>query len=398
MRYPPECDQLDQVVAEHLPHLRPAQRRGLVFWVVGTVLARSACQNAVIAALLTFGRWQTVRQTLRDWCADGPEPYHNRIATDVTACFTPLLRWIVDWWQGDHLALALDATSHGDQVVALVVSVLYRGCAIPVAWQLLPANQPGAWLPHELRLLRLLRPAVPSNWTVLVLTDRGLWSPRLWRRIRQLGWHPVMRVRGETTFAPAGGMRHAAKRFVPGPGHAWVGRGVAFKHHAVRRAGTLLVVWDVGQAEPWMILTDLPPEAVGVTWYGLRIWIELGFRALKGVGWHWEHTRRRDPTRIARHWLVFAVAMLWVLAYGTRAEDADALGREPSHLCVPPPDTLTLPHRHLSLFLRGRSLLAWLLPRGRGWKLLWLRPEPWPAVPATLSVTIHAPPYPYSPL
>jgi hypothetical protein len=30
--------------------------------------------------------------------------------------------------------------------------------------------------------------------TVLVLTDRGLWSRRLWKRIRDLGWHPLMRL------------------------------------------------------------------------------------------------------------------------------------------------------------------------------------------------------------
>src|SRR5690349_15023675 len=39
-----------------------------------------------------------------------------------------------------------------------------------------------------------VRPAVPPGWTVLVPADRGLWSPRLWRRIRRLGWHPLLRT------------------------------------------------------------------------------------------------------------------------------------------------------------------------------------------------------------
>ena len=30
-------------------------------------------------------------------------------------------------------------------------------------------------------------------------------------------------------------------------------------------------------------------------WYMLRFWIELGFRALKSVGWQWQNTRRTDP-------------------------------------------------------------------------------------------------------
>jgi hypothetical protein len=390
MRCPPECYQLQQELAVHLPALRPAQRRGLALWVYGTILAHSACQNAVIAALLTLGQWHTLRQYLREWLyagADKAAPCHSTI--DVTTCFAPLLRWILAWWQADRLALAVDATYQGDRWVALVVSVLYRGSAIPVAWHLLPANQPGAWLPHQRHLLRLLAPAVPPTMTVLVLTDRGLWSPRLWTQLRALGWHPLMRVRPETTFAPAGQTRLPAKRLVPGPGHAWVGAGVAFKHRHVRRPGTLLVVWDIDQPEPWIVLTDLAPDQVGVAWYGLRIWVELGFRALKRLGWQWQKTRRTDPERIARHWLVLAVATLWVLAYGTRAEDAAALGRDPAYLSLPP--SVALARRHLSLFQRGLQLLNWLWPRRRCWRRLWLRPDPWPGIPATLQLVIHAP-------
>lgn len=390
MRCPPECYQLHAAVAEHFPQLRPAQQQGLALWVFGTLLAKNACQNAVLGALVMLGKWQTRRQYLREWLYDGHDrACRSQTEVEVTACFAPLLRWILAWWQSADLALALDATYHGDQQVALVVSVLYRACAIPVAWAILPANQEGAWLPHQLRLLRLLWPAVPAQLTVLVLTDRGLWSPRLWRRIRRLGWHPLMRVRPETTFAPIGQARRPAKTLVPGPGHAWIGAGTAFKHRAVRRRGTLLVVWAADQADPWLVLTDLPPDHVGPAWYGLRVWIELGFRALKGVGWQWARTRRTDPTRIARHWLVLAVATLWVLAYGTRDEDAEALGRDPAYLHTPPP--IALPPRQQSLFGRGLSRLGWLLPRRGCWRRLWLRPEPWPATLPGLQLVRHAP-------
>jgi hypothetical protein len=154
---------------------------------------------------------------------------------------------------------------------------LYRGTAIPIVWHILPANQQGAWMGPLLRLLRQVRPAVPAHMTVLVQADCGLWSPRLWKRIRDLGWHPLLRVRQETTFAPAGQRRQRAVELVPGPGHARVGRGVAFKHRGVRRAGTLIVVWGEEHAAPWIVLTDLAPQCVGVGWYGLRIWVEIVF-------------------------------------------------------------------------------------------------------------------------
>ncbi len=392
MRVPPALYQITAQLTQQLTTLRPAQQRGLALWVYGAILAHSACQTAVIAALLPLGSYAALRQTLREWLYDGADkaaPCQAQVV--VQSCFVALLRWVLQWWQARELALAVDATLHRSEVAALVVSVLYRGCAIPVAWHILPANQPGAWIGPILRLLRLLRPAVPPQMTVLVLADRGLWSPRLWKRIRDLGWHPVLRVRQETTFAPAGARRQRADQLVPGPGHGWVGRGVVFKHRHVRRPGTLVVVWGAEQAQPWIVLTDLAPHRIGVLWYGLRMWIELGFRALKSLGWQWQRTRRTDPERVARYWLILAVATLWVLAYGTRVEDAEDCHRAPAHLRMPPPQ-----HRHrprtVSVFRRGLVWLCQALGRGRLWQRLWLTPEPWPTPPPTLQLCYHASP------
>lgn len=392
MRLPAESYQIEQILAEHFPQLRPSQQRGLAVWVYGTILAGSACQTAVVVALLGIAKFYTLRQSLREWLFDGTDkaaPCQTEV--DVTGCFVPLLRWILSWWQGRGIALAIDPTLKGDQVVGLVVSVLYRGCAIPVAWEILPAHTKGAWMSPILRLLRLLRPGMDPTLTVLVLTDRGLWSRRLWKRIRDLGWHPLMRLKDTTTFAPIGQRRQPTRHLVQGPGHAWIGRGVAFKDRALHVKGTLIVVWADGEDDPWVILTDLAPDKVGISWYGLRIWIELGFRALKGLGWQWQKTRRTNPARASRHWLVLAVATLWVLSVGTRAEDAEVRGIPPAHLRTPPPLPPTNPPpRRVSVFSRGMSSLRRQFYRGRIWRRLWLLPAPWPTPPPTLRITYHA--------
>lgn len=392
MRFPKECYQMQLAIAQRLPHLRPSQHKGLALWVYGTIMAHSACQNAVITALLTIGVWHNLRQYLREWLYDGQHkaaPCQTQL--DVELCFAPLLRWLLSWWQGPRLALAVDPTNRKDEVVALVVSVLYRGCAIPIAWHILPANQEGAWQPHILRLLRLLGREMPPSMQVLVLADRGLWSPRLWKRIRDLGWHPLLRLQGAVTFQPLGERRRPVRELVPGPGYAWVGRGTAFKHGPIRRKGTLIVVWAEGEENPWVLLTDLAPRKVGVWWYGLRVWIELGFRALKGVGWQWQRSRRTDPDRVTRHWLVLAVATLWVMACGTRVEDAQRMGLPPERLQRPPAVAgaeTPSKGRTVSVFRLGLTWLRQQLGRGRLWLRLWLLPEAWPQSP-NLIIAYH---------
>src|SRR5438128_827261 len=170
MHVPRELYPIERALAEHLPHLRGPQRRGLALRVLGAVLAQSACQAAVLAALLPWAPYHALRQRLREWLLDGADKAVPCAAqVDVERCFAPLLRWVLGWCQGRELALAVDATAHREDVVALVVSVLYRGSAIPVAWAVLPGNVPGPWLGTILRLLRRLRPAVPPGWPVLAL-------------------------------------------------------------------------------------------------------------------------------------------------------------------------------------------------------------------------------------
>jgi hypothetical protein len=259
MHVPRELYPIERALAEHLPHLRGPQRRGLALWVLGAVLAQSACQAAVLAALLPWAPYHALRQRLREWLLDGADKAVPCAAqVDVERCFAPLLGWVLGWWQGRELALAVDATAHREDVVALVVSVLYRGSAIPVAGAVLPGNAPGPWLGTILRLLRRLRPAVPPGWTVLVLADRGLWSPRLWKRIRRLGWHPLLRVQRRTTIAPDGRERCPAGTLVR-PGEAWVGRGRLGRPKGRRLTVTLVAAWTTAQEEPWVVVTDLPP-------------------------------------------------------------------------------------------------------------------------------------------
>ena len=105
-----------------------------------------------------------MRQRLREFCYDAADKRGARRA-------------------GTQLALALNATSLGERFVVLAISVLYRGCAIPVAWVVLSGNTQRAWRREWLRLLWLLGPAVPTGWTVIVLADRGLYARWLYRRI-----------------------------------------------------------------------------------------------------------------------------------------------------------------------------------------------------------------------
>jgi hypothetical protein len=379
-------DQWLTMIMQHLSPLSKPQATVLALWSFGMVLARS-CALSAVSSLLAEGMQrseQTVRQRLREWYDDtqrnrGPK----RQALRVETCFAPLLGWVVSWWQGTQLALALDATTLGTRFVVLAVSVVYRGCAIPVAWVILPAGAKHAWRREWLRLLRWLGPAIPPGWTVLVLADRGLYAPWLFRRITRLGWHPFLRLNTGGSFRPTGATCwRPLTSLAPQPGTSWRGTGLAFTRNQV--ACTLLARWEAGYKDPWLILTDLAPEASDAGWYGLRAWIEQGFKITKRAGWQWHRTRMSAPDRAARRWLAVAVATLWLLSVGGEADETIPASTllDVTAWCPERPRTRRATRlRLVSVFRQGwvRLLVALLrqepLPQGR------LAPEPWPAVP-----------------
>ena len=80
-------------------------------------------------------------------------------------------------------------------------------------------------------------------------------------------------------------------------------------------------------------MTDLAPDQSEALWYGMRSWIEGGYKLLKSGGWEWQATRMTDPDRVARLWLVLAVATRYVVAIGGEADEAefaDAVVPEPT--------------------------------------------------------------------
>jgi hypothetical protein len=379
-------DQWLTTIMQHLSLLSKPQATVLALWSFGMVLARS-CALTAVSSLLAEGMQrseQTVRQRLREWYYEVPRKRGpKRQALRVETCFAPLLGWVVSWWHGTQLALALDATTWGQRFVVLAIRGVYRGCALPMAWVILPAGAKHAWRREWLRLVRRLRPAIPPGWTVIVLADRGLDAPWLLRRITRLGWQPFWRINTGGSFRPTGAScwRPLAS-FAPQPGTSWRGTGLAL----TRNQGpcTVLARWEAGSKAPWLILTDLAPEASDAGWYGLRAWIAQGFKITKRAGWQGHRTRMSAPDRAARLWLAVAVATLWLLSVGGEADETLPTSTllDVTGWCPERPRTRRATRlRLVSVFRQGwvRLLVALLrqepLPQGR------LVPEPWPAVP-----------------
>lgn len=375
-------------VIEHMPHLSVPEAVVLALWSFGMVLTKSCGLTTVSSfiAMLLEQKENTVRQRLREWYRDSKDKKgENRRDFDVRTCFAPLVCWVISWWpsQEKRIAIAMDATTLSDVFTVLALSIVYRGCAIPVAWTVVEGNSKGSWKPYWLELLNDVKESIPGDWMVIVMADRGLYAKWLYEEIVSLHWHPFLRINSNGFYRKKGENRFFPLEFVaPRIESYWCGEVTCFKKNPLEC--TLLACWAEGHETAWLVVTDLLPEQGNVLWYGMRAWIERGFKYTKSGGWQWQYTRVTDPHRASRFFLAIAVATLWVVSVGGEAEEklpASSFNNLPEIQIARRNSNRSKGSqaRLVSCFRRGILVIITKLIAGESLPLGHYFPEPWPA-------------------
>ncbi|HEY6409646.1 MAG TPA: hypothetical protein VIY29_19480 [Ktedonobacteraceae bacterium] len=204
------------------------------------------------------------------------------------------------------------------------------------------------------------------------------------------GWHPFLRINlGSKARVPGEETFEWLSRWVPTPGTSWQGKVECFASKKGRVNATLLMHWEPGYESAWIILTDLEPEEAMVSWYGLRTWIEGGFKDFKRGLWRWHHSKMQRASSVERLWLAMALAQLWCVSLGCQAEEefeAAYLQHEPGaslperHIAHQRRKRAVgqLPARRLSCVVRGRLVLLAMQYQSEPFTVGILQAGPWP--------------------
>ena len=293
-----------------MPHMTRPQVKVLGSFSFGVATIRRCTLSVVAEALPVLGKPDTVERRLQRFLAN------PRI--DWSECCRSLARWVIGSLRGDGLiVLLVDETSLHDRLKVMVVSLAYRGRALPLAWWYYPQERwPKGQVELIVTLLRWVAEGIGHDREVLVQADRGIGnSPDLLRAIEGMGWYYLVRVAKNVRLQVDGGVPVTFESLIDKPGDHWRGQVDAFKKAGWIRCWAE-AQWEQDHAEPWLLLTNYP-EAQG-SWYGMRMWEELAFRDFNTSGWQWQRSRVWNAERANILWLVMAVAYVWVISMGTR--------------------------------------------------------------------------------
>lgn len=336
-----------RIVAQQFPHLSKPQACVLAAFSFAVALARR-CSLPTVAEQLW---WRGKPDSQERRCQRFLSNRHVRWSAGCTA----LARWVIGALvRAPYVVLVVDETSLREHLKVMAVSLAYRGRALPLAWWAYPNEKhPLGQRALSNKLLDWLAPAIPHGLTVVVQADRGIGnSPRLLRAIERRGWCYLVRVsRGVRVRLEDG--REVPLNSLARRGQRWRGAVGAFKKAEWLKCWAI-TVWEAGQAEPWLLLTNW--QAARGSEHGWRMWEELAFRDFKSGGWQWQRSRVTDAAHAKRLWLVLALAYAWAMSLGTAVVRRKRWHRQ----------LMRRQRRHYRLFVLGlRMLQRWLMIRKR---------------------------------
>ena len=260
------------------------------------------------------------------------------------------------------LVFIMDGSEVGRGCLTLLVSVVYAGRALPLAWVVIQGCKGHFSTDAHLALLQAVMALVPSATPVTFLGDGEFDSAELQAAIVARGWDYVCRT-AKNTRVRVGDSWFSLHEIDVHRGRKKLWQAVGF---TLADYGPVQVLgwWDSRYKEPIYLVTNLTDREAICSLYRKRMQIETFFSDQKSRGFHLDLSHLSDPDRLNRLMLAACLAYLWIIHLGVRATQPRCQARiHRAHRC------------DLSLFQLGLRLLDDLLNRDRPLSIAFL-PNP----------------------
>ena len=244
--------------------------------------------------------------------------------------FLPYAKALIESLPPGPLALVMDGSQVGRGCMALMLSVLLRQGnskrALPLCWLVVTAPRGHFPQAKHRELLAQAGALIPPGRQVIFLGDGEFDGPGLLADVRAAGWHFVCRTAKSVLLAEAdwpeetfslselmagGGLR---------PGDCVELTDLLFTRESLtaQGLGPVLVgaVWERGQREPLLLVTDLDFLAEARDWYRRRFGIETFFSDQKSRGFYLCHSPLSQPERLTRLLMATSLAYYWMVCLG----------------------------------------------------------------------------------
>ena len=207
----------------------------------------------------------------------------------------------------------MDGSVVGRGCTALMIQVVSKGRALPLAWRV--RQGPKGHFPEALHIavVELIRTLIPEGAKVVLLGDGEFDGTALQATLTAAGWSYACRTATSTVATwESETFRLDTLGACLKPGRLIELQEVYFTRDAYGPI-MLLCCWAEGYQEPLYLVSNLATAEEACRFYQKRFRIETFFSDQKSRGFHLHKSHISDPQRLARLLIAACLAYIWVV-------------------------------------------------------------------------------------
>lgn len=240
---------------------------------------------------------------------------NERIGTELY--FLPFAAALLTSLAHRPLVLVMDGSEVGRGCLTLMISVIYHGRALPLAWTVIEGNKGHFPEKAHVELLKHVHTIIPEHSTVIFLGDGEFDGIQLQATLATFEWQYVCRT-AKNIQLHADGEWFTYEDLDIEPGNRVGVPGVLFTLNAY---GPVLAIaaWDKKYKDPIFLVTNIALVDEACYWYDKRYRIETFFSDEKSRGFHLDKSHISDPARLSRLMIAACLAYIWIVFLGALA-------------------------------------------------------------------------------
>ena len=235
--------------------------------------------------------------------------------------FLPFAEALLASLSSQTLLLVMDGSEVGRKCLTLMVGVVYKKRALPIAWIVVKGSK--GHFPEEshVTLIEQVHRLVPEGADVIFLGDGEFDGITLQATVVAYDWEYVCRTAKNTILSEEG------EEFVFEEVGITPGEHISLPEVLFTRQnyGPIHAIawWRKGCKEPIYLVTSMELAEEACYWYGKRFRIETFFSDQKSRGFNLDKSHISDPTRLARLMIAACLAYIWIIYLGVVAKRDD---------------------------------------------------------------------------
>ncbi len=231
--------------------------------------------------------------------------------------FLPYAEMLLNCLALETLILVMDGSGVGRGCCALMIHVIYKGRALPLAW--IVRKCPKGHSPEALHieLVKLVSELIPEETKVVFLGDGEFDGTHLQETMNEVGWFYACRT-AKSTVTTWEGMKFNLDFLGSSikPGRISELKEAQFTKDAYGPV-TALCCSAKGEKEPLYLVSNLPSSEGAITYYKKRFRIETFFSDQKSRGFNIQKSHLEDPQRMSRLLIASCLAYIWIVYLGS---------------------------------------------------------------------------------